>query len=306
MRTRREYRGTREERPAWAPPPTAAWGTCSLSPGLSSSVRDGARRSQGAFTAPFPGCGRMGRHAQAARRDHDLRHAGVVRGLGAGGRAHPVRLRAGGRAGRRARGARAPFRGRGRRDSRRRRRADLLGRLRSRPRPVRPGAASRRRPGSCPSATAPSSSSCEAALERDLPVLAICRGSQVLNVALGGDLVQHLPDHVGHNGHKETPGEFSDHDVEIEPGTRLERLLGDRVPIKSHHHQGFGRLGDGASRRPRATRTGTSRRSRRPTGGFALGVLWHPEAGEDARLFEALVAEASAYRALRRAPRDPL
>ena len=78
-----------------------------------------------------------------------------------------------------------------------------------------------RRPGSCRSATGPSSRSCSAALDRDLPVLAICRGSQVLNVALGGDLIQHLPDLVGHEGHKETPGTFSEHDVEIEPGSRL-------------------------------------------------------------------------------------
>ena len=65
-----------------------------------------------------------------------------------------------------------------------------------------------------------------AALERDLPVLAICRGSQVLNVALGGDLIQHLPDLVGHERHKESPGEFSEHEVEIEPGSRLAGVLG--------------------------------------------------------------------------------
>jgi len=71
-----------------------------------------------------------------------------------------------------------------------------------------------------------------AALERDMPVLAVCRGSQVLNVALGGDLVQHLPDVVGDEKHKHTPGAFSDHDVDVDHGTRLGGILGDRVPVK--------------------------------------------------------------------------
>jgi putative glutamine amidotransferase len=138
----------------------------------------------------------------------------------------------------------------------------------------------------------------QAALERDLPVLAICRGSQVLNVALGGDLVQHLPEHVGHERHRETPGEFSEHDVELEPGTRLAELLGARVPIKSHHHQGFARLGNGL--RPAARgEDGSVEALEAPDRRFAVGVLWHAEAGDDGRLFEALVAEASAYRALR-------
>ena len=64
------------------------------------------------------------------------------------------------------------------------------------------------------------------ALERDMPVLAICRGSQVLNVALGGDLVQHLPEVVGDEKHKHTPGVFADHDIEVEPSTRIGQLLG--------------------------------------------------------------------------------
>lgn len=139
----------------------------------------------------------------------------------------------------------------------------------------------------------------EAALERDLPLLAICRGSQILNVALGGDLVQHLPDHVGHNGHKEVPGVFADHEVAIEPGTRLAGLLGDRAPIKSHHHQGLGNVGDGLRVSARDD-DGYVEALEAPGRRFAVGVLWHPEAGEDARLFEALVAEAADYRAGRR------
>src|SRR5512133_2589836 len=75
----------------------------------------------------------------------------------------------------------------------------------------------------------------QAALARDMPVLAVCRGSQVLNVALGGDLVQHLPDVVGDHKHKHTPGAYADHDVDLVPGTRLGSLLGDHAPVKSHH-----------------------------------------------------------------------
>jgi gamma-glutamyl-gamma-aminobutyrate hydrolase PuuD len=136
----------------------------------------------------------------------------------------------------------------------------------------------------------------EAALARDLPVLAICRGSQVLNVAQGGDLVQHLPDVVGDEKHKHTPGTFADHDVTIEPGTRLARLLGEHAPVKSHHHQGIGRLGEGL-RAAAYAEDGVVEAVEDPSRSFALGVLWHPEAGEDMKLFEGLVAAAAAYRA---------
>ncbi len=135
-----------------------------------------------------------------------------------------------------------------------------------------------------------------AALERDMPVLAVCRGSQVLNVARGGDLVQHLPEVVGDERHKHTPGVFADHDVDVHEGTRLAALLGERAPVKSHHHQGFGRLGEGLVEAARAD-DGTIEAVEDPSKRFALGVLWHPEAGEDAALFRALVDEARAYRA---------
>ena len=138
-----------------------------------------------------------------------------------------------------------------------------------------------------------------AALERDVPMLAICRGSQVLNVALGGDLEQHVPDRVGTNVHKEVNGVFADHDVEALEGTRLASIIGDRHGVKSHHHQGFGRLGAGlreAARAPDGTVEAVEDTARR----FALGVLWHPEAGEDTALFRTLVAEAAERRAARR------
>jgi putative glutamine amidotransferase len=133
-----------------------------------------------------------------------------------------------------------------------------------------------------------------AALERDMPVLAVCRGSQVLNVSLGGDLVQHLPDVVGDEKHKHTPGVFADHDVDVLPGTIIQRILGDRAPVKSHHHQGYGRIGGGLQEAARAD-DGTVEALEDPNRRFALGVLWHPEAGEDFALFEALVEEASRY-----------
>jgi len=135
-----------------------------------------------------------------------------------------------------------------------------------------------------------------AALERDMPVLAICRGSQVLNVALGGDLVQHLPEVVGDEKHMHTPGVFADHDVEVEPGTRIAELLGDRARVKSHHHQGLGQLGEGLVTTAHAE-DGTIEAVEDPSRRFALGVLWHPEAGEDLKLFEELVREAREYRA---------
>ncbi|MEO5792016.1 MAG: gamma-glutamyl-gamma-aminobutyrate hydrolase family protein [Gaiellaceae bacterium] len=138
-----------------------------------------------------------------------------------------------------------------------------------------------------------------AALGRDMPVLAVCRGSQVLNVARGGDLVQHLPDVVGDEKHKETPGVFADHEVEVKEGTRLNELLGDRAPVKSHHHQGFGKLGDGLVESAWAD-DGTVEALEDPGKRFAVGVLWHPEEGEDAALFRALVDEARAFRAATR------
>jgi gamma-glutamyl-gamma-aminobutyrate hydrolase PuuD len=128
-----------------------------------------------------------------------------------------------------------------------------------------------------------------------MPVLAVCRGVQVLNVARGGDLVQHLPDTVGHEQHREVKGTFSEHGVRIDDGSRLGAAIGERAPVKSHHHQGLGRVGEGL-REVAWADDGSLEGLEDPGRRFAVGVLWHPEAGEDARLFEALVAEARAYR----------
>jgi putative glutamine amidotransferase len=134
------------------------------------------------------------------------------------------------------------------------------------------------------------------ALARDMPILAICRGSQVLNVALGGGLEQHVPDRVGTDVHKQTAGVFAEHDVEVLPATRLSAILGDRHDVKSHHHQGFAGLGAGLREAARAP-DGTVEALEDPARRFTLGVLWHPEAGEDMALFETLVREAAEYRA---------
>jgi putative glutamine amidotransferase len=139
----------------------------------------------------------------------------------------------------------------------------------------------------------------EGALARDLPVLAVCRGFQVLNVARGGDLVQHLPDVVGDAKHREVTGVFSDHPVRIDDDSKLGALLGDRVSVKSHHHQGVGAIGRGL-REVAWADDGTVEGLEDPEQRFTLGVLWHPEAGEDMKLFEALVAEARTHREERR------
>ena len=128
----------------------------------------------------------------------------------------------------------------------------------------------------------------EAALARDLPVLAICRGFQVLNVARGGDIVQHLPDVVGHEEHREVKGEFSEHAVRVDPSSRIPEAHG---PVKSHHHQALGRIGEGL-REVAWAEDGTVEGLEDPSKPYVVGVLWHPEAGEDLRLFEQLVEAA--------------
>lgn len=111
-----------------------------------------------------------------------------------------------------------------------------------------------------------------------MPVLAICRGMQMLNVAHGGDLHQHLPELVGHEGHRETPGVFSEHEVEIAPESRTAGVIGARARVHSHHHQGLGAVGDGL-RAVGFAEDGSVEVIEDPDRRFALGVLWHPEEG---------------------------
>lgn len=120
------------------------------------------------------------------------------------------------------------------------------------------------------------------ALERDMPVLGVCRGMQMLNVACGGTLTQHLPDVIGHEDHRPTPGTFADHDVRLEPGSLAAAAAGaERLTVKSHHHQGADRLGDGLAVTGWSTDDGVVEAIELPGSGFVLGVLWHPE--EDVR-----------------------
>jgi putative glutamine amidotransferase len=137
------------------------------------------------------------------------------------------------------------------------------------------------------------------AIERDMPFLGVCRGMQVMNIALGGTLHQHLPDVVGHGEHRRNLGSFeqSDHDVELAAGSLAARAAGEQTHVtKSHHHQGVDRVGEGLVVTGRATLDDLVEAVERPDRRFALGVQWHPEADERSRLIAALVEEAAAAR----------
>jgi putative glutamine amidotransferase len=131
------------------------------------------------------------------------------------------------------------------------------------------------------------------ALERGMPVLGICRGMQVLNVARGGTLIQHLPDHLGHDEHRHTPGAFGDHEVRLEPGSRAVRAAGgERITVKSHHHQGIDRLGEGFVASGWAVGDDLVEAIELADQPFVLGVLWHPEEDDRSGVVGALVGAA--------------
>jgi putative glutamine amidotransferase len=134
-----------------------------------------------------------------------------------------------------------------------------------------------------------------AAMSRRLPVLGICRGLQVINVALGGTLHQHLPDVVGHDGHAPVPGGFGQHVVRVAPGSRLSQILGrGQADTPTHHHQAVDQLGRGLI--PTAWAQDGTIEAFEPDaardGSFMVAVQWHPEAGDDPSLFRALIAAA--------------
>ena len=128
------------------------------------------------------------------------------------------------------------------------------------------------------------------ALDRDLPMLGICRGMQLMSVVCGGSLTQHLPDVLGHDGHRPSPGVYGLHDVRLEPGSTVHGILGAQVSVPSYHHQGLD--SPGSLRVSGWAEDETPEAVEHPDKRFALGVLWHPEAGDDLRLFEALVSAA--------------
>jgi putative glutamine amidotransferase len=117
------------------------------------------------------------------------------------------------------------------------------------------------------------------ALERDLPLLGICRGMQLLNVALGGTLDQHLPD-SGSEVHRAAGGTFGEHHVRLEPGSL------------SHHHQGIDRVGEGLLVSGWSVEDELVEAVELPEKRFALGVVWHPEEDPESRVIAALVDAA--------------
>jgi putative glutamine amidotransferase len=132
------------------------------------------------------------------------------------------------------------------------------------------------------------------ALEREMPVLGICRGMQILNVAYGGTIEQHLPDVLGHEEHRHTPGMFTDHEVHLVPDSLAARATGsERTPAKSHHHQGIKEVGEGLQVTGRAVDDHAVEALEDPSFPFVLGVLWHPEEDENSQLIKALVSEVS-------------
>jgi putative glutamine amidotransferase len=133
------------------------------------------------------------------------------------------------------------------------------------------------------------------AMERDMPLLGVCRGMQVMNVARGGTLLGHVPDVVGHEDHRAVPGAFGDHSVRLVSGSLAARAAGSTLPdTKSHHHQAVDRIGDGFEVTGWASIDDLPEALEDPSRRFALGVQWHPEADPAAAEIAALVEEARA------------
>jgi putative glutamine amidotransferase len=140
------------------------------------------------------------------------------------------------------------------------------------------------------------------AIARDLPVLGICRGMQLINVALGGTLHQHLPESHGHLEHRRVLGSFdgADHYVDLGPGTLAARAAGESHHLtKSHHHQGVDLLGDSLTVSGICAIDGLIEAIELTNASFVLGVQWHPEADVGSRVIGELVAMAARGRLAR-------
>jgi len=135
----------------------------------------------------------------------------------------------------------------------------------------------------------------DGAIRRGMPLLGICRGAQVINVALGGTLHQHLPDVLGHTHHQQGNAVFSTSAVRTVPGTRLAALIGESSDAQCYHHQAIDRLSDGLIVSA-ADSDGVIEAVEIPGANFVLAVQWHPEERlDDLRLFAAVVEAAAAY-----------